>query len=135
MSSDDDEGELARAFPSKNSFASAEREEQQQVLSKLYWDVTPLEVEGVKYKFFSRDMILAVLDLLTIDGHVQLWGEELGDGSDGPRVRAVMMDSNLFLTGKLVVRRRHGSLSFVLGVQLFVAEAVVSCSGAHQALS
>jgi len=107
------------------------REEQQRVLSKLCWDVTPLEVEGVKYKFFSRDLLLAVLDLLTNAGHVQLWGEELGDGPDGTRMRAVMMDSNLFLTEELVVRRRHGSLSFVLGVQLFVDEAVVSWSGAH----
>jgi len=130
-SSDDDEGELARAFPSKNSFVAAVREEQQRVLSKLCWDVTPLEVEGVKYKFFSRDLLLAVLDLLTNAGHVQLWGEELGDGPDGTRMRAVMMDSNLFLTEELVVRRRHGSLSFVLGVQLFVDEAVVSWSGAH----
>jgi len=63
--------------------------------------------------------------------NVQLWGEPLGVGSDGSRLRAEMMDSDLFLTEEATVRRRHGALSFVLGVQLFVDEAVVSWSGAH----
>jgi len=42
-----------------------------------------------------------------------------------------MMDSDLFLSEEVVVRRRHGSHSFVLAVQLFIDEAVVSWSGAH----
>jgi len=107
------------------------REEQRRVLSKLCWDETPLEVEGVTYKFYSRDLLLAVLDLLSHACHIQLWGERLEDGPDGTRMRADMMDSDLFLTEELVVRRRHGSLAFVLGVQLFIDEAVVSWSGAH----
>jgi len=41
------------------------------------------------------------------------------------------MDSDIFLNEEAVVRRRHGSLSFVLAVQLFMDEAVVSWSGAH----
>jgi len=41
------------------------------------------------------------------------------------------MESDIFLTEERSVRRRHGSLAFVLGVQLFVDEAVVSWSGAH----
>jgi len=130
-SSDDDGGEISRAFPNKTSFVAAVREEQRRVLSKLCWDETPLEVEGVKYKFYSRDLLLAALDLLMNAGHIQLWGEKLGDGADGTRLREDMMDSDLFLTEELIVRQRHGSLSFVLGVQLFVDEAVVSWSGAQ----
>jgi len=124
-------GELARAFPAKSSFVAAVRDEQRRVLSKLFWDETPLEVEGVSYLFYSRDLLLAVLDLLQHAGHVQLWGEKLGVGPDGTRLRSEILDSDLFLTEEVVVRRRHGSLSFVLAVQLFLDEAVVSWSGAH----
>ena len=128
---DDMQGELGRAFPSKSAFAAAVREEQRRVLSKLRWDETPIEVEGVMYLFYSRDLLLVALDLLQNAGHVQLWGEELGLGSDGSRLRSDMLDSELFLTEELHVRRVHGSLSFVLAVQLFIDEAVVSWSGAH----
>jgi len=131
VSSEDDVGDIARAFPGKTSFSTAVREEQRRVLSKLCWDETPLEVEGVTYKFYSRDLLQAVLDLLVHAGHIQLWGEELGDGPDGTRMRSDTMDGDLFLSEEAVVRRRHGSLSFVLGVQLFIDEAVVSWSGAH----
>jgi len=62
---------------------------------------------------------------------VQLWAAQLGLGSDGTRVRAEIMDSDLFLAEEATVRRRHGALSFVLGLQLFVDEAVVSWSGAY----
>jgi len=41
-SSDDDTGDIARAFPTKHSFVAAVREEQRRVLSKLCWDETPL---------------------------------------------------------------------------------------------
>jgi len=128
---DDMQGELGRAFPSKSAFAAAVREEQRRVLSKLRWDETPIEVEGVMYLVYSRDLLLVALDLLQNAGHVQLWGEELGLGSDGSRLRSDMLDSDLFLTEELHVRRVHGSLSFVLAVQLFIDEAVVSWSGAH----
>jgi len=131
MSSDDEDGEIARAFPNKSSFVIAVREEQRRVLSKLFWDETPMEVEGATYKFYSRDLLSAVLDLLLNASHVQLWGEKLSNGLDGTRMRADMMDSDLFLLEERIVRRRHGSLSFVLGVQLFMDEAVVSWSGAH----
>jgi len=130
-SSDDDVVELSRAFPNKTSFVAAVQEEQRRVLSKLCWDVTPREVEGVAYNFYSRDLLLTVLDLLLNIGHVQLWGEKLGNGADGTRVRADMMDSDLLLSKECTVRGRHGSLSFVWGVQLFIDEAVVSWSGAH----
>ena len=130
-SSEDECGEIARAFPNKNSFVAAVREEQRRVLSKLRWEETPVDVEGVTYHFYSRDLLVAVLDMLVNATHVQLWGEELGVALDGTRLRADMMDSNIFLTEEVIVRRRHGSLSFVLGVQLFVDEAVVSWSGAH----
>jgi len=130
-SSDDDEGELTRKFPNKSSFVIAVREEQRRVLSKLCWDQTPVEVEGTTYKFYSRDLLLAALDLLLYAGHVQLWGERLVNGPDGTLMRAVMMDSDIFLTEEVIVRRRHGSHSFVLGVQRFVDEAVMSWSGAH----
>jgi len=64
-------------------------------------------------------------------GHVQLWGEKLDVGQDGTRSRSEIMESDLFLTEEVIVRRRHGSFSFVLGVQLFIDKAVVSWSGAH----
>jgi len=129
--SDDIQGDFGRAFPSKSAFTAAVREEQRRVLSKLRWDETPIEVEGVRYLFYSRDLLLVALDLLQSAGHVQLWGEELGVGSDASRVRSGMLDSDLFLTEELHVRRVHGSFSFVLAVQLFIDEAVVSWSGAH----
>ena len=47
-------------------------------------------------------------------------------GSDDSRLRADQMDSDLLLTEQLTVRRRHGSLFFVLAVQLFIDEAVIS---------
>jgi len=125
------EGEIARAFPSRSAFVAAVRQEQRRVLSKLFWDETPLEVEGTRYVFYSRDLLLVVLDLLQRARHVQLWGEQLGVGGDGTRLRSAMMDSDLFLAEEVVVRERHGSLAFVLAVQLFVDEAVVSWSGAH----
>jgi len=129
--SDEVEGEIARTFPSKRAFSAAVRAEQRRVLSKLCWDETPLDVEGVRYFFYSRDLLHAVLDMLQHAGHVQLWGEQLGVGPDGTRLRSAMLDSDLFLCEEVHVRARHGSLSFVLGVQLFIDEAVVSWSGAH----
>jgi len=130
-SSSDVKGDIARAFASKSAFVEALRGEQRRVLSKLFWDVTPLEVEGVTYLFHSRDLLLVALDLLKNAGHLQLWGERLGTGPDGTRLRSDMLDSDLFLTEEEHVRGRHGSLAFVLGVQLFIDEAVVSWSGAH----
>jgi len=129
--SDAESGELARAFPKRSAFDAAVRGEQRRVLSKLRWDETPLEVEGATYLFYSRDLLFAVLDVLQNARHVQLWGEKLGVAPDGSRLRAEIMDSDLLLSEEAVVRRRHGSLSFVLAVQLFVDEAVVSWSGAH----
>jgi len=124
-------GDLARAFPTKRAFVTAVREEQRRVLSKLCWDETPLEVEGTPYLFYSRDLLQVVLGQLQHAGHVQLWGEQLGLGPDGTRLRSSMLDSDLFLREEEHVRARHGSLSFVLAVQLFIDEAVVSWSGAH----
>ena len=130
-SSEDDDGEITRAFPNKTSFVTAVRAEQRRVLSKLCWDETPLEVEGQTYLFYSRDLLVVVMDLLQHARHVQFWGEQLGLGSDHSQLRADIMDSDLLLTEQLIVRRRHGSLAFVLAVQLFIDEAVVSWSGAH----
>jgi len=125
------EGEISRAFGSKGAFVSAVRGEQRRVLSKLGWDVTPLEVEGVTHLFYSRDLLVVCLDLLRDATHLQLWGERLGAGPDGTRLRSDMLDSDLFLAEEVQVRGRHGALAFVLAVQLFVDEAVVSWSGAH----
>jgi len=72
-----------------------------------------------------------VMGMIQNAAHVSLWGEQLGMGPDGTRLRSEIMDSDLFLSEEATVRRRHGSFSFVLGVQLFVDEAVVSWSGAH----
>jgi len=130
-SSDDGRGELSLVFPTGKSFVAAVRMEQRRVLSKLGWDETPLIVEGVRYLFYSRDLLKVVLELLQNAGHVQLWGEELGLGPDGTRMRSDMLDSDLFLAEEAIVRGRHGALSFVLAVQLFIDEAVVSWSGAH----
>ena len=130
-SSDDMQRERGRESPSRSAFAAAVREEQRRVLSKLLWDETPIEVEGMTYLFYSRDLLLVALDLLQNAGHVQLWGEELGLGSDGSRLRSDILDSDLFLTEELNVRRVHGSLSFVLAVQHLIDEAVVTWSGAH----
>jgi len=124
-------GEIVRAFGSKDAFVAAVRGEQRRVLSKLCWDVTPLDVEGVAYLFYSRDLLFVCLDLLRDASHLQLWGERLGLGRDGTRLRSDMLDSDVFLTEEMHVRARHGALSFVLAVQLFVDEAVVSWSGAH----
>jgi len=63
-SSDEDAGDIARAFPTPHSFLAAGRQEQRRVLSKLCWDVTPLEVEGATYRFYSRDLLLAALDMV-----------------------------------------------------------------------
>jgi len=130
-SSEGERGELARAFHTKSAFVTAVRGEQRRVLSKLCWDETPLEMGGTTYLFYSRDLLLVVLDLLHNARHVQLWGEELGMAPDGTRLRSDIMDSDLFLSEEVNVRRRHGSLSFLLAVQLFLDEAVVSWSGAH----
>jgi len=130
-SADEEDGEIARTFPTKTSFVTAVRAEQRRVLSKLCWDETPLEVEGVRYLFYSGDLLLVMLDMLQHARHVQFWGEQLGLGSDSSRLRADLLDSDLLLTEQLAVRRRHGSLSFVLAAQLFIDEAVVSWSGAH----
>jgi len=127
----DVEGEISRAFGSKDAFVSAVRGEQRRVLSKLGWDVTPLEVEGVTHLFYSRDLLVVCLDLLRDATHLQLWGERLGLGPDGTRLRSDMLDSDVFLTEEVHVRGRHGALAFVLAVQLFIDEAVVSWSGAH----
>jgi len=67
-----DIGELARVFPTHHSFVAAVRGEQRRVLSKLFWEETPLEVEGAVYTFYSRDLLLAVMDLLKKASHVQL---------------------------------------------------------------
>ena len=130
-SSDEDCGEIARAFHNKNAFVAAVRGEQRRVLAKLCWDETPMDVEGNAYVFYSRDLLVTVLELLKDSQNVQLWGEKLGVGPDGSRMRAEIMDSDLFLSEEATVRHRHGPISFVLGVQLFVDEAVVSWSGAH----
>jgi len=81
-------GELARTFPTNSAFVAALREEQRRVLSKIFWDETPLVVEGVPYKFYSRDLLIVALDLLRNARHVQVWGEELGAGPDGTRLRS-----------------------------------------------
>jgi len=88
-------------------------------------------VEAVRYLFYSSNLLLAALDLSQNAGLVQLWGEELGVGADGSRLRADMLDTYNFLTEERPVRRVHGSLSFVFAVQLFTDETVVSWSAAH----
>ena len=129
--SDDMHRELGRARTSKRSFAAAVREEQRRVLSRLRWEETPNMVEAVRYLFYSSNLLLAALDLSQNAGLVQLWGEELGVGADGSRLRADMLDTYNFLTEERPVRRVHGSLSFVFAVQLFTDETVVSWSAAH----
>ena len=63
---------IVRAFRNKTSFFASVREEQHRILSKLCWDETPLEVENVRYEFWSRDMLFVVLYLLMNAGHMQL---------------------------------------------------------------
>jgi len=70
-----DIGGLARVFVTHHSFVAAVRGEQRRVLSKFCWAKTPLEVKGAVYTFYSRDLLLAVMDFLKKASHVQLWGE------------------------------------------------------------
>jgi len=130
-SSGEDDGEIARSFKNQNSFVAAVRGEQRRVLSKLCWEQTPLDVEGATYLVYWRDLLQTALELLKNAGNVQLWAGELSVGSDGSRMRSEIMYSALFVSEEATVRRRHGPLCFVLGVQLFVDEAFVSWSGAH----
>jgi len=130
-SSDEDGGEISRDFLIQTSIVAAVRGEKRRVLAKLCWKETPIDVEGITYLFYSRDLLHTVLELLNNAGNVQFWGEELGVEPDGSRMRAEIMDSDLFLAEQATVFRWHGRLSFALGVQLLVDEAVVSWSGAH----
>lgn len=129
--SDDMHRELGQALTSKRSFAAAVRKQQCRVLSRLLWEETPIMVEAVRYLFYSSDLLLAAFDLSQNAGLVQLWGEELGVGVDGSTLRADMLDTYIFLMGERPVRRVHGSLSFVFGMQLFIDETVMSWCGAH----
>jgi len=122
---------LIEVFPTGYAFVAAIRGEQQRVLSKLRWDVTPIEVEGVTYMFYSRDILEVVLELLCNANNVQLWGEALCNGADGTRQRSDPMDSDLFLEEQAHVRRRLGEHCFILGIHIFIDEAVVSWSGAY----
>jgi len=118
-------------FPSAYSFVAAIVAEQQRVLSKLHWEVTPIEVEGVVYHFYSRDLLLAVLELFYQAENVRLWGGVLPHGPDGTRLRSCALDSDLFLEEEASVRRRNGAHAFVLAVYICIDEAVVSCAGGH----
>eukprot|EP00168_Porphyra_purpurea_P010400 TRINITY_DN2569_c0_g1_i13.p1 TRINITY_DN2569_c0_g1~~TRINITY_DN2569_c0_g1_i13.p1 ORF type:complete len:419 (+),score=35.52 TRINITY_DN2569_c0_g1_i13:888-2144(+) len=124
-------GEILRAFQTKSGFVAAVRGKQRRVLSKLLWDETPLEVEGARYLLYSRDLLLVAFGLLQNAAHVELWGEQLGVGPDSTRMRSCMLSSDVFLTEQAHARARYGSRAFVLALQLFVDEAVVSWSGAH----
>jgi len=129
--SSDGDVPLIERFPSAYSFVSAIRAEQQRVLSKLHWDETPIEVEGVTYVLYSRDILHVVLDLVVRATTVQLWGKALGNGADGTRQRSCPMDSDLLLDEQANLRRRLGDHCFVLAIHIFIDEAVVSWSGAH----
>jgi len=118
-------------FPSAYSFVAAIKAEQRRVLSKLQWDVTPIEVEGVTFLFYSRDLLHVVLEELRGATNVQLWGEALGSGADGTRLRSGAMNSDIFLGEQANLQRRRGDHCFVVGIYMFIDEAVVSWSGAH----
>jgi len=90
-----------------------------------------LDVEGATSLFFWRVLLQSALDLQKSARNIQLWAEKLGMGPDGPRMRSEILESDFFISKEATVHRRHGPLCFVLGVKLFVDEAVVSWSGAH----
>jgi len=124
-------GPILTKFPTAYSFVAAIKAEQQRVLSKLHWDVTPIEVEGVTYPFYSRDLLTVILEELRHATNLQLWGEALGSGADGTRLRSGALDSDIFLDEQASLQRRRGNHCFIVGVHVFIDEAVVSCSGAH----
>jgi len=123
-------GVVGTAFPTPSAFLSAVREEQNRCLAKRMWEQTPIRINGVTYMFYSRDLWLVAKELLLKADHIQLTGEALPAGPDGTRMRSGSMDSNYFLREEANVRRLHPG-AFMLGVQLYLDEALVSWSGAH----
>jgi len=60
-----------------------------------------------------------------------LTGEALAAGLDVTRMRSGTTDSNAFLREEANMRRMHGIRAFLLGVQLYLDEALLSWSGVH----
>jgi len=123
-------GVVGTAFPTPSAFLSAVPEEQSRCLAKRMWEQTPIRINGVTYMFYSRDLWLVAKELLLKADDIQLTGEALPAGPDGTRMRSESMDSNDFLREEVNVRRLHPG-AFMLGVQLYLDEALVSWSGAH----
>lgn len=83
------------------------------------------------YWFHSRDMLPVAVEMLQAAQHIQLTGEALPVGPDGTRMRSETMESDYFLKEEKNARRLHGASAYLLGVHLFLDEALVSWSGAH----
>jgi len=124
-------GAVAAAFPTPYAFVTAIRDEQNRCLSKRMWEQTPITINGTTYMFYSRDLLLVAIEMLRAAVHIRLTGEALAPGPDGTRMRSGTMDADDFLREEANVRRMHGIRAFVLGVQLYLDEALLSWSGAH----
>jgi len=118
-------------LPTAYAFVAAIKAKKQQVESKPHWDVTPIEMEGVRYPFYSRYVHLAILQQLRHATNFHLRAEALGSVQDGARLRSGAIASDIFTYEQANLQRRRAKHCFIVGVHVFIDEQEVSCLGAH----
>lgn len=116
-------GHLSIDFPTSQYFVKGVRREQNRVLCALKWMGTSIEVNGVTYPFYHRDLIEAGIDSLRGADNLELLGGRLPTGIPGRRRRSGNLNSYLFLKETEDVQRLHGVNSRVLATYLHADEA------------
>lgn len=126
-----DQRQIARRFPKPQSLVTSVRREQRRVMAARHWMEVGIDIAGVTYKFYFRDLLRTTLDSLRGTDKIVLVGAALDPGEDGVARRSHTFNSDIFFREQADVTRLHGDAARVLGVQLHADEAVVSWNGAN----
>lgn len=124
-----DQRQVARRIPKAQSLVTSVRPEQRRVIGARHWMEIDIDIAGVTYPSYLRELLRTALDSLRAADMIVLVSEALDHDVEGVAHRSHTFDSNLFLNEQEDVRRLHGDAVRVLGVQLHVDEAVVSWNG------
>ncbi|KAK1866337.1 hypothetical protein I4F81_008857 [Pyropia yezoensis] len=120
-----DQRQIARRFPKPQSLVTSVCREQRRVMAARHWMEVGIDIAGVTYKFYFRDLLRTALDSLRGADKIVLVGAALDPGEDGVARRSHTFDSDIFLREQADVTRLHGDAARVLGVQVHADEAVV----------
>lgn len=125
-----DGGLFTEEFPTEGAFVGGLRQEQHRIVAQLKWLEVPIEVGGIEYFFYHRDLLDVAINAVRSAKKLDLLGGALPPAPDGSARQSSTLNSDLILNEAAAIQALHGHRARPLFASLHADAAVISWSGA-----